>query len=67
MDEANGPIAEQVQSVCHNTLQWPISFSLDRRARLHERSSSHCETSLLRTPTCSAATEMSRHLWCASS
>jgi hypothetical protein len=24
----NGPIAQQVQSVCHDTLPWLISFSL---------------------------------------
>jgi hypothetical protein len=28
-DEANGPIGKQVQRVCHDTLPWLISFSLD--------------------------------------
>jgi hypothetical protein len=28
-DEANGPLAVQLQSVCHDTLPWLISFSLD--------------------------------------
>ena len=27
--EANGPIAMRVQCVCHDTLPWLISFSLD--------------------------------------
>src|SRR5947207_1895775 len=29
IDEANGPIAKHVQCVCHGTLPWLISFSLD--------------------------------------
>src|SRR5439155_803022 len=28
IDEANGPIAMQLQRVCHDTLPWLISFSL---------------------------------------
>jgi hypothetical protein len=27
-DEADGPIAQQVQSACHDTLPWLISISL---------------------------------------
>jgi hypothetical protein len=29
MDEANRPIALRLQRVCHDTLPWLISFSLD--------------------------------------
>jgi len=29
LDEANSPIARQLQRVCHDTLPWLISFSLD--------------------------------------
>jgi hypothetical protein len=29
VDEANGPISLQLQRVCHGTLPWLISFSLD--------------------------------------
>jgi hypothetical protein len=30
--EADGPIAKQLQDVCHRTLPWLISFSLDAKA-----------------------------------
>jgi hypothetical protein len=29
VDEANGPIAKHNQHVCHDTLPWLMSFSLD--------------------------------------
>src|SRR5205814_9236947 len=32
IDEANGPIAMQLQCVCHDTLPWLISVSLDDSA-----------------------------------
>jgi len=34
IDEANGPIAMRPQRVCHDTLPWLISVSLDELARL---------------------------------
>ena len=36
-DEANGPISKQVQRVCHDTLPWLISFSLDPMMRVLDR------------------------------
>jgi len=33
MDEAHGPIPVRPRSVCHFTLPWVISFSLDHAAR----------------------------------
>ena len=33
IDEANGPVAKQLQCVCHDTLLWLISVSLDANAR----------------------------------
>jgi hypothetical protein len=33
-DAANGPIAKQVQYICHDTLPWLISISLERTYRM---------------------------------
>jgi hypothetical protein len=35
-DEANGPLARRPQCVCHDTLPWLISFSLDIKRTITE-------------------------------
>jgi hypothetical protein len=41
IDEANGPSARKLQRVCHDTLPWLISFSLDR-----SKANCHCSAAL---------------------
>ncbi|HZD08488.1 MAG TPA: hypothetical protein VE176_09570, partial [Candidatus Limnocylindrales bacterium] len=42
IDEANGPIAKQLQRVCHNTLPWLISVSLDEMSSTPRTSKKAC-------------------------